>query len=62
MNVKPIRRRADHKAALKAVEQLMHAVANTPEDDRLDALVMLIEEYELVHYPMDSQGQRELDH
>ena len=53
MDIKPIRTKADHKAALKAVELLMNARANTPEGDRLDILVTLIEAYERIHYPMD---------
>ena len=53
MDIKPIRTKADHKAALKAVELLMDARANTPAGDRLDVLVTLIEAYERIHYPMD---------
>ncbi len=53
MDIKPIRTKADHKAALKAIELLMNARANTPESDRLDVLVTLIEAYERIHYPMD---------
>lgn len=53
MDIKPIRTKADHKAALKAVEGLMNARADTPEGDRLDVLVTLIEAYERIHYPMD---------
>jgi HTH-type transcriptional regulator/antitoxin HigA len=53
MNIKPIKTRADYKAALKAVESLMAARANTPEGDRLDVLVTLIEAYERKHFPMD---------
>ena len=53
MDIKPIRTKADHKAALKAVELLMNSRANTPEGDRLDVLVTLIEAYERIHYPMD---------
>ena len=53
MDIKPIRTKADHKAALKAVELLMDARANTPAGDRLDVLVTLIEAYERFHYPME---------
>ncbi len=53
MDIKPIRTKADHKAALKAVESLMGAKARTPEGDRLDVLVTLIEGYERQHFPMD---------
>jgi HTH-type transcriptional regulator / antitoxin HigA len=53
MDIKPIRTKADYKAALKAVESLMSARARTPEGDRLDLLVTLIEAYEREHFPMD---------
>lgn len=53
MNIKPIKTRADYKASLKTVESLMHAEANSPEGDRLDVLVTLIEAYERKHFPMD---------
>lgn len=53
MDIKPIRTKADYKAALKAVESLMGAKARTPQGDRLDVLVTLIEGYERQHFPMD---------
>jgi len=53
MDIKPIKSKADHKAALKAVESLMTTKARTPEGDRLDVLVTLIEAYERQHFPMD---------
>lgn len=53
MDIKPIKTKADYKAALKTVEGLMTAKANTPEGDRLDVLVTLIEAYERQHFPME---------
>ena len=53
MDIKPIRTKADYRAALKAVESLMGAKARSPEGDRLDVLVTLIESYERQHFPMD---------
>jgi HTH-type transcriptional regulator / antitoxin HigA len=53
MTIKPIRTKADYKAALKTIEALMRAKANTPEGDRLDVLVTLVEAYERAHFPMD---------
>ena len=53
MNIKPIKTKTDYKAALKTVESLMSAHANTPEGDRLDVLVTLIEAWERKHFPMD---------
>lgn len=53
MDIKPIRTKADHRAALKEIEGLMFARANTPEGERLDVLVTLVEAYERKHYPME---------
>jgi HTH-type transcriptional regulator/antitoxin HigA len=53
MDIKPIRTKADYKTALKAVETLMGARADSPDGDRLGVLVTLIEAYERIHYPMD---------
>lgn len=53
MNIKPIKTAKDYRAALREVEGLMTAKANTPEGDRLDVLTTLIEAYERLHYPMD---------
>jgi HTH-type transcriptional regulator/antitoxin HigA len=53
MDVKPVRTKADYRAALKAVETLMGARARSPEGERLDVLVTLIEAYERQHFPMD---------
>ena len=53
MEIKPIKTRKDHEQALKAIEQLMDARRNTPEGDRLDVLVTLVEAYEARHFPLD---------
>jgi len=53
MNIKPIKTKADYRAALKDVEALMGAKANTSDGERLDVLVTLIEAYERKHFPFD---------
>jgi len=53
MNIKPIRTKTDYRAALKEIESLMAAKANTPEGDRLDVLATLVEAYERARFPMD---------
>lgn len=53
MNIKPIRSDADYRAALKEIETLMMAEPNTPEGEKLDVLVTLIEAYENKNYPLD---------
>jgi HTH-type transcriptional regulator/antitoxin HigA len=53
MEIKPIRTKADYKAALKEIESLMGARRNTPVGERLDVLVTLVEAYELKHFPLE---------
>ena len=53
MNIKPIKTKADYRAALKDVEALMGAKANTPGEERLDVMVTLIEAYERKHFPLE---------
>ena len=51
--IRPIRTKADHAAALAEIEKLWGAKSGTPEGDRLDVLATLIEAYELRYYPID---------
>ena len=53
MDIKPIKTKRDYEAALRAIEPLMSAKRNTPEGDRLDVLITLIEAYEARHIPLD---------
>lgn len=53
MDIKPLKTEADYQAVLKEIEILMNAKADTPEGDRLDVLVTLVEAYEAKHYPLD---------
>jgi len=53
MNIQPIKTDADYRAALKTIETLMMAAADTPEGEKLDVLVTLLEAYERKHYPLD---------
>ena len=50
MEIKPIKTKADHRAALKEIEALMAADLDTREGERLDVLVTLVEAYENKHY------------
>ncbi len=54
MNIKPIKTKADYKAMLAEIEGLMMARPNTPEGERLDVLVTLVEAYERKHFPMEA--------
>ena len=53
MDIKPIKNDADYQAALKEIESLMMAESDSPEGEKLDVLVTLIEAYEAKHFPMD---------
>ncbi len=53
MDIKPIKTDADYRAALKEIENLMMAEADTPEGEKLDVMVTLVEAYEAKHFPMD---------
>ena len=51
--IKPIKSERQYRRALKEIEGLMAARRNTPEGDRLDVLVTLVEAWEAKHYPLD---------
>lgn len=53
MEITPIKTRQDYLRTLKEIESLMAAKRNTPEGDRLDVLVMLVEAWEERHDPSD---------
>ena len=50
MRIQPIKNERDHKAALREVDRLWDAKPNTPEGDRLDLWVTLVEAYEAKHH------------
>ncbi len=54
MNIRPLRTEADNTVALKEVSLLMAAdpELGTPDRDRLDVLVTLVQAFEARHYPM----------
>ncbi len=53
MDIRPIRTKADHRAALKEIERLMDARRGTPESDRLEILTTLVEKYEEQEEPVE---------
>lgn len=59
MEIQAIKTDADYRAALAEIDGLMSARRNTPEGDRLDLLVTLVEAYETQHFPMDFPGPAE---
>ena len=53
MNIKPIKTNTDYRATLTEIEGLMMAAPGSPEGEKLDVLVTLVEAYERRHYPLD---------
>jgi len=53
MDITPIKSHRDYRRVLREIEGLMHARRNTPEGDRLDVLVTLVEAWERKHYRLD---------
>ena len=54
MIIAPIRTEQEYKAALREISTLMafNPDIGTPDGDRLDALVTLVQTYESEHYPI----------
>jgi HTH-type transcriptional regulator / antitoxin HigA len=54
MDIQPIRTEADYKLALRHISNLMESdpELGTPEGDRLDILVTLVQAYEARHLPI----------
>ena len=74
MTIKPIRSEADYDAALAEIDLLMGVTSGTPESDRLEVLVTLVERYEAerwsidapdpisaIHHVMEARGLRQRD-
>jgi HTH-type transcriptional regulator / antitoxin HigA len=53
MEIRPIKTESDYEATLAEIEKLWDSEPDTPESDRLDILVTLVEAYETKHYPID---------
>lgn len=52
MDIKPIRTEADYEATLKTIDQLWGSPYGSPDGDKLDVLVTLVEAYEARHHPI----------
>jgi HTH-type transcriptional regulator / antitoxin HigA len=53
MQIRPIKTKADHRAALEEIERLMDAKPGTPAGDRLEILTTLVDHYESRHEPIE---------
>lgn len=52
MKIKLIKTAADYEAALKEINRLFDADPDTPDGDRLEVFVTLVEAYEAKHHPV----------
>ena len=50
MDIRPIKTEEDYEWALAEIEKLLDVELDTPDSDRLDVLVTLVEAYEDEHY------------
>ena len=55
MDIPPIHNDDDHRRALAEIERLWGAGDGTPEGDKLDALVTLVETYEEQRWPLKGE-------
>ena len=53
MEIRPIKTKSDYLATLKEIEGLMSAQSGSPDGDRLEVLVTLVEAWEREHYPIE---------
>jgi HTH-type transcriptional regulator/antitoxin HigA len=53
MQIRPIKTKADHRAALKEIERLMDSKPGTAAGDRLEVLTTLVDRYESEHEPIE---------
>ncbi len=62
MNIKPIRGESDNRRALAEISTLMELdpAIGTPEGDRLNVLVTLVQAFESRHYQLDSAGSQRI--
>jgi HTH-type transcriptional regulator/antitoxin HigA len=54
MEIKPIKSELDYEDALKRLEAIFDAVPNSIEGDEAEILVMMIDNYEKEHFPIES--------
>lgn len=52
MEIKPIKNDAEYRTALRKIERLFNAPEGTSAADKLEILVLLVQNYEAKHYPM----------
>jgi HTH-type transcriptional regulator / antitoxin HigA len=53
MDIHPIKTENDYENSLQEIEKLWGSPTNTPDGEKLDVLLILVEDYEEKHYPID---------
>ena len=55
MHIRPVKTEADYTAVLQEISSLMASdpTLDTPEGDRLDVLITLVQAYEARHHPIE---------
>lgn len=51
-HIRPIRTKSDYRVALREIERHWDAEPGTPQGDRIDVLVTLVEAYEAKNFPI----------
>ena len=54
MNIKAIKTKKDYEEALKRLEEIFFAKPGTKDGDEAEVLVILIDNYEELHFPIDA--------
>ncbi|HEV8607826.1 MAG TPA: hypothetical protein VGQ99_21000 [Tepidisphaeraceae bacterium] len=53
MRLQPIKSERDYRNAMKLIDALIDARPSTPDGDRLEILVALVDAWEEKHHPID---------
>lgn len=54
MKISVIKTKEEYKRALKEIDKLLDCEEDTPESDRLELLSILVENYENIHYKIET--------
>lgn len=54
MKISPIKNEKDYQGALKDLEKVFDAKPGTPQGDQAELLMLIIEDYEKKHHPIDA--------
>ncbi len=54
MNIKPIKNEADYALAIKRLDEIFDAPADSPDGDEAELLSLLIDSYENEHYAIEA--------